>query len=329
MKKFIFDPYQKQALKICVALNNAGYKAYWVGGAVRDMLLQRPNFDIDIATDANPQKVKRVLKALNFTFFSIGEKFGTIGAIAKNKNRPAKNLLPKAIEITTFRSEQNYADFRHPKKVRFVSSAETDAQRRDFTINALYFDPQTFEILDYVNGLIDLKAQKINFVGRPEKRIIEDPLRTIRAVRFAAELEFKIDPKSAAAIRKYRRLINKVSWQRVRIELDKIMLSKNRAVGIALLYKLGLFDALYSELDRDKILWLKKYLQPKKRTAKEMSRLVSGREVMRILKLQTGPKVGAVLKKISLLQKRKKIFTKDQAIKYLKSLDKPSAQEYR
>src|SRR4029077_19310049 len=135
--------------------------------------------------------------------------------------------------------ESGYADFRHPSKVKFVSMPAHDANRRDFTMNALFFDPKINGVFDYVGGLKDLRAKKIRFVGDPHKRIVEDPLRMLRAVRFAATLGFAIPAKDFAAIKKSAQLIQKISGKRIKDELDKIIQHENFLDGIILLEKSG------------------------------------------------------------------------------------------
>lgn len=238
-KKITFTKYQNLANGICKEFRKRGFDCYWAGGAVRDLILGRENPDIDLATGAKPDEIKKVLKQLGYNFYDIGEKFGTIGAITKLGN----------VEITTFRSESGYVDFRHPSKVRFLKDAKADVMRRDFTINGLLFDPASGEIKDYAGGQEDLKKKLIRFVGAPAKRIKEDPLRMLRAVRFAAQLGFAIAPNDLRKIKKYSPLIKKIAAERIKNELDKIFSARNFLHGIDLLDQTGLLKAILPEVD--------------------------------------------------------------------------------
>ena len=257
LKKIKLDKFQKQAAQLCKKLQLKARKTFWVGGAVRQMLLAKGDLsknldlDIDMATEATPRAVKRMLNSLGIRFFDVGEKFGTIGAILPvaggGKDKVAARQLRK-IEITTFRVEQDYLDFRHPDKVKFISIPELDAKRRDFTINAMMFDPAKGEVSDFFTGLEDLKAKKIRFVGEAGRRIKEDPLRMLRAVRFATILNFKINPKDFLAIKKHAKLIGKIAGQRIKQELDKIVGDINFVSGIKLLDEAGLLKEIFPEL---------------------------------------------------------------------------------
>lgn len=182
-----------------------GFLIFEVGGSVRDSLLGLEVFDFDFATNATPGEMKNFLSDIDDTF----AKYGCI---------KYKGELGRA-EITCFRKEEDYGDFRHPKKINFVKSLDEDYLRRDFTINAIYrdFDGNLF---DPSNGLGDLKNHIIRFIGDPEKRIKEDPLRILRAERFAKKLNFKIEEKSLDAIKKYRYLLNNLNPQKI-IEEEK------------------------------------------------------------------------------------------------------------
>ncbi|MDB4940212.1 MAG: pcnB [Candidatus Doudnabacteria bacterium] len=233
-----FSAYQNLANEICLEFQSRGFVCYWVGGAVRDMLLQQVSSDIDLATNATPLQIKEVV-AKKYKIYTIGEKFGTIGVITAEDN----------IEITTFRAESGYSDSRHPDKVIYAKTAKEDSNRRDFTVNALYWNPGADEVLDFHGGLKDLKAKTLRFVGKAEERIKEDPLRLIRAIRFAAMLDFKIVAKDQKFISKHFKEINKISGQRIKNELDKILLSDNFLSGILLLNETKILKALFPEVD--------------------------------------------------------------------------------
>ncbi|GAC1573943.1 MAG: CCA tRNA nucleotidyltransferase [Candidatus Doudnabacteria bacterium] len=236
---FKFTAYQSLANEICVEFHKRGFICFWVGGAVRDLLLKQKFGDVDLATSANPEEIKKVLKDGGFKLYTLGEKFGTIGAVTKEGN----------IEITTFRKESGYSDQRHPDKIIFSKEVKEDSTRRDFTINALYFNPVDNQILDFHNGLKDLKKGIIRFVGEPEERIKEDPLRLLRAVRFGTNLGFKLAKKDLKAIIKYASEIKNISSQRIKKELDKIFLERYFVEGIMLLEKTELLKTLFPEVD--------------------------------------------------------------------------------
>lgn len=221
---------------------------YWVGGAVRDRMLGRNIADIDCATDARPSQTLSVLKEMNLPSYKAGEKFGTIGVAAE----------PGKIEITTFRTESRYKDFRRPSKVSFVSDPELDATRRDFTVNAMFYDPLTGQIMDFYGGAKDLASRKLNFVGNADQRIKQDPLRMLRAARLSCQLNFAVSAKARGAIAKNSPLIKKISWQRIKDEMDKLLQTENYMDGIHFLDATGLLKHIFPEVDN-----LKKVKQSK------------------------------------------------------------------
>ncbi len=244
------------AIKICRELQHQGFDAYFVGGAVRDLItlgLVQETSDIDLTTSANPKEVKRILNKLGMRFFDSAEKFGTIGVLVKDsvvKGSAKDNQASKVLEITTFRKEGQYLDSRHPEKVQFIDSVAEDSNRRDFTIGAIYFDPISQELLDFHGGVKDLQSKVIRFILNPAKRIKEDPLRMLRAARLATTLNFKIAVKDSSAIKKLAKEIQKTSGQRIKSELDKIILSKNAEQGIQLLSNLNLLQEILPELEK-------------------------------------------------------------------------------
>ena len=195
------------AREIAAKLQRAGFAAFWVGGCVRDFLLGREPQDFDIATNAKPEQVEKLFQRT----IPVGKKFGVI-LVVENKQQ---------FEVATFRAEAEYRDGRRPGKVIFAN-AEADASRRDFTINGLFYDPLTEKIHDWVGGERDLQAKIIRTIGRPEERFGEDHLRMLRAVRFAAQLDFEIEPKTLAAIQALAPKIKLISAERVRDELIKL-----------------------------------------------------------------------------------------------------------
>ena len=225
---------RENAESILNQLRSAGFRAYFVGGCVRDLLLGRPAKDFDIATDATPPQVIQLFPQ----GLQVGAHFGVI--------------LVSGTEIATFRSDHAYRDGRRPSEVHFETNPIDDARRRDFTVNALFLDPGTGEVLDYVGGRHDLDARVIRAIGDPEERFREDHLRMLRAVRFAARLGFTIDPATANAIRKLRTLAVNVAAERTREELVRILTEGGARRGFELLDELGLLEVLLPEVARMK-----------------------------------------------------------------------------
>ncbi|MEK9160023.1 MAG: CCA tRNA nucleotidyltransferase [Patescibacteria group bacterium] len=204
------------AIQIVKTLQKAGYKAYFAGGCVRDMLLKKDPKDYDIATSALPEQIEKLFAET----YAVGKNFGVINVLEDGHT----------FEVATFRSDSGTSDGRRPDAVTFTH-AEEDAKRRDFTINGLFYDPVGDEILDFVGGQNDLTNRLIRFIGVPHERILEDHLRIIRAIRFKNTLNFGYHPDTYAAIKKHAQLADKVSWERVRDELNKIIMAKSAAVA--------------------------------------------------------------------------------------------------
>ncbi len=224
---------RKPAIKIIKRLRREGYEALLAGGCVRDMLLGRAAHDYDVATNARPAEVIKLFKRT----LKVGAKFGVVIVL----------LDGKQVEVATFRTERDYADGRHPGKVRFTDAAE-DAARRDFTINAVFYDPIEKNVIDYVNGRADLRRGIIRTVGEPDQRFGEDFLRMLRAVRFSTKLGFALERQTKAAICKNAGQITNVSGERIAIELEGILVSPHRAAGLALLLETGLAEAIFPGL---------------------------------------------------------------------------------
>lgn len=205
------------AAPIIDTLNNAGYEAYFVGGAVRDLLLDLPIHDVDIATSAYPAEVQ----ALFPKHFDVGLEHGTIMVWHEGET----------YEITTFRTESTYQDYRRPDKVTFVQNLEEDLLRRDFTINALAMK-QDFNIIDYFDGQSDLHAKIIRAVGQAKDRFQEDGLRMMRAVRFASQLDFTIEPSTLLAISENAPILVHIAVERIAVEMNKLWLGKNWQKGV-------------------------------------------------------------------------------------------------
>jgi tRNA nucleotidyltransferase (CCA-adding enzyme) len=218
-----------EAAPIMDRLMKHGCEAYVVGGAVRDYLLGRPVHDVDIATAAHPDQVISLFRRTIPT----GVKHGTVTVISQRHT----------YEVTTFRSESGYSDFRHPNHVRFESSLNKDLMRRDFTINALAMD-RTGAIIDLFGGRKDMDEKRIRMVGTPEERIHEDPLRIMRGIRFVSELEFTLGDRERAAFQSQADLLKKISVERLDQEMTRLLAgpAANRAIG--LLFSTGCFRAL-------------------------------------------------------------------------------------
>src|SRR5277367_4221595 len=197
-----------QARDIVAQIQRAGYTAYLAGGCVRDHLLGTEAKDYDVATNAKPEEVQQLFpRVTDLT----GKSFGVLRVLVEEES----------FEVATFRQDGLYKDGRHPESVRFAT-AEEDAQRRDFTINGLFFDPVAERLIDYVGGEADLRAGIIRAIGNPADRFAEDHLRLLRAVRFAARLIFQIEPKTWDAICADAPSIKTISAERIRDELNKI-----------------------------------------------------------------------------------------------------------
>ncbi len=219
--------------KIIEELENRGFEAYVVGGAVRDSLMGKIPKDFDIATSAEPDKVKEIFK----NTIDTGIMHGTVTV----------RLGKSTYEVTTYRIDGEYEDNRHPKNVEFTENIKKDLQRRDFTINAMAYNEKT-GILDLCDGLRDFNLGIIRCVGEPEKRFDEDSLRVIRAIRFAAKTGFRLDTATALAIIKKAPLLKNISAERIRCEINQILLSE-RPTEILLATELGITKEVLPELD--------------------------------------------------------------------------------
>ena len=252
-------------IKIASILHQHGYKAYLVGGALRDTLIGKATQDYDISTNASPQTIQKLFpKALD-----VGAKFGTvIVPIYNPETRTYSN-----VEITTMRKEANYQDYRHPTQIQFINSIQEDLKRRDFTINALAVDLTDIKIntnlqkltteysnlfqtiklnlplIDLFNGIQDLHNHIIRAVGDPYERLLEDPVRAIRACRFAAQLNYKIEPKTQHAIKKIAPYIKKISQERIQSELVKLLKQADTpSIAFKCLDKSGILNIILPEL---------------------------------------------------------------------------------
>lgn len=225
----------KYILNTIRKLESAGYEVFLVGGAVRDYILDIEPKDYDLATNATPDEIKKVF--YNYKVIMTNHKFGTV-IVLFNDNE---------VEITTYREESCYEDGRKPKHIKFSKSLEKDLSRRDFTINALAYNPNT-GIIDLFEGLKDLKLRKIRAVGDPKVRIKEDNLRIMRAIRFSSQLEFDISGDLRYEIIDKGYLLKNISYDRVRDELFKILLSRKPSIGINKLKEYRILKYIIPEL---------------------------------------------------------------------------------
>lgn len=208
-----------------------GFEAYLVGGCVRDFVMGKIPHDFDIATSCLPSNIRDIFK--DFSNFDQGIKHGTVGVIINNR----------LIEITTYRIDGEYLDARHPSSVSFTTSLLEDLKRRDFTMNALALN-KNLEIVDYFNGIEDIKNKRIRAVRNPYMRFNEDALRVLRALRFASTLDFKIEEETSKAIFECYHLLEKISVERIYIELKKLIVGLN--VGLILKKFQSVFELIFN-----------------------------------------------------------------------------------
>jgi poly(A) polymerase/tRNA nucleotidyltransferase (CCA-adding enzyme) len=227
----------KEVKKIISDSQKAGFEAYICGGCVRDFLLEKEPKDWDVTTNAKPEEIQKVFPD---SFYE--NNFLTVTARTHSK----KPELAE-IEITTYRLEAEYSDKRHPDEVKYAKKLEDDLSRRDFTVNAMAMDEKK-KIVDLFDGKKDLANKIIRTVGNPEERFNEDALRMLRAVRFATTLGFKIEEKTAEAIKKNSIWLDAISKERIRDEFVKIIMADNASSGIELLRELGLLKYIVPEL---------------------------------------------------------------------------------
>jgi len=221
------------ALGVVRRLKKAGHEAFFAGGCVRDMLMGRRCSDYDVASSATPREVKKLFRHV----LLVGAKFGVAMVIHDGRK----------VEVTTFRSDLSYSDGRRPEGVRFATPRE-DAQRRDFTVNGMFYNPLTDEVVDYVGGREDLARKIIRTIGPPEDRFGEDYLRMLRAVRFAVRFGFHLDRATARAIQRHAERIAAISGERICEEVSKMLAIESAPRALELLAELGLARAILPEL---------------------------------------------------------------------------------
>ncbi|MBF8807844.1 MAG: CCA tRNA nucleotidyltransferase [Enterococcus lacertideformus] len=207
----------KKAIPVLNKLEAAGFEAYFVGGSVRDILLKQEIHDVDIATSAFPEEIKQLFPKT----VDIGIEHGTVLVLVEDEQ----------YEITTFRTESMYQDYRRPDRVEFVRFLEEDLKRRDFTINAFALK-EDGQIIDLFDGLADLENQVLRAVGNPHERFHEDALRMMRGIRFVSQLGFDLEKETALAIQENHPLLGKISVERINVEFIKMLLGKERSAGL-------------------------------------------------------------------------------------------------
>ena len=228
------DPHLlKGALAILKTLHDQGHDAYFAGGAVRDLLLEQSISEIDIATSASPQEIEQLFPKT----IPVGKQFGVIVVVQDTNN----------FEVTTFRKEADYVDGRHPTRVSFTD-ARHDVERRDFTVNALFFNPFTEEVIDYLKGREDLERKLIRTVGPPQSRFQEDKLRLLRALRFACQLDFEIEQQTYQQVKEHASQLTQVSWERIRDEVLKILTGPDPSRGLKLMSDSGILEVILPEI---------------------------------------------------------------------------------
>ena len=236
---------KRHAISIVRTLREAGYQSYFVGGCVRDLILGREPADYDVATNATPSEVMRLFPET----YAVGAQFGVVLVPPPQGSRDDSRV----VEVATFRSDVSYSDGRRPDEVRYSQDPREDVERRDFTINGLLLDPLKpgsleDEVLDFVGGRQDISARIIRTIGDPELRFTEDKLRLLRAVRFAARLDYEIEPLTFAALRKLAPVIPQVSRERVADELTKMLTEGRARRAFELLDSSGLLREVLPEI---------------------------------------------------------------------------------
>ena len=259
------DKIPKNVSYVTQTLEKGGFEAYLVGGCVRDLVMGRIPKDWDVTTSAKPEQIIALFEKTLYE-----NTFGTVGVclpvvalaeggvphetVESDVSHGTSDVEYDIIEVTPYRTEAKYTDFRHPDEVVFSENLEDDLKRRDFTINALALRTQDTErgeltITDIFSGIKDTENKVLRTVGNPEERFGEDALRMLRAVRFAVQLDFSISSETTASILKNSELIKKISTERIRDEFEKIILSENPAIGVVMLQKFGLLKNIIPELE--------------------------------------------------------------------------------
>ncbi len=237
----------KEVRMVLGALKFAGFEAYVVGGSVRDLVMDREPKDYDVTTNATPEQI---ISLFPKTFYE--NTFGTVGVVTcgEDLGTVCSSDSVRIVEVTPYRKEGKYEDGRHPSDVTWASELKNDLVRRDFTINALAYDLSTETIVDEYKGQEDIKDKVIKTVGNADDRFQEDALRLIRAIRFCAQLDFDLDSVTRESLERNAHLIKKVSWERIRDEFSKILLTDAPMRGVILLSEVGLLQHIVPEIER-------------------------------------------------------------------------------
>ncbi|MEK7060281.1 MAG: HD domain-containing protein [Patescibacteria group bacterium] len=253
-QKNLIHKIPKEVSHVTETLEKAGFEAYLVGGCVRDLLMDREPKDWDVTTNAKPDQIIGLFEKTVYE-----NDFGTVIVCVPCETNPpdvsletklkAKSYKPETmlIEVTPYRIEAKYSDFRHPDEVLFSDKLEDDLKRRDFTVNAMAY--RNGELTDIFGGLKDIKDKMLKAVGSPDDRFKEDALRMLRAVRIALQLGFSVSYESSESILKNTDLIKKISLERIRDEFSKIIMSQNPSAGVMMLQKFGLLKNIIPELE--------------------------------------------------------------------------------
>jgi len=240
--KFMKLGVPKQAQGIIDTFEKAGFEIYIIGGVVHDLLINRPAYDWDFTTNATPEEMLKLFKDAYYE-----NDFGMVGI-------PNDEEGERPYEVTTYRTEHGYEDFRRPKKVEWGKSLKEDLKRRDFTINAMALrqaqGKRSYDLTDPFKGQEDLDNKLVRAVGDPHERFKEDALRMMRAVRIAAELNFNIEDETKTAIKANAKLINKIAAERVKDELMKLLASPHPYEGMVQFKEVGLMQQILPELER-------------------------------------------------------------------------------
>jgi poly(A) polymerase/tRNA nucleotidyltransferase (CCA-adding enzyme) len=232
-------PVPQEVLALHATLRTAGFEAYLVGGCVRDLLIGREPKDWDITTNATPEQIQALFEE---TFYE--NTYGTVGVVTQSSDPRLK-----VIEITPYRIEGEYSNARHPDDVKFSDNLSDDLKRRDFTVNAIAYDPQSHTLVDEHGGRDDLKRKIVKAVGNPHERFEEDALRMLRAVRISAELDFVIDTETTEGIAAQAAQLAKISHERIRDELTRIIESPRPMQALYIAQKLGMLRWIVPELE--------------------------------------------------------------------------------
>ena len=236
--KNLISKIPKEVSHVTDTLQKAGFEAYLVGGCVRDLLIGKKPKDWDVTTNAKPEQIIGLFEKTVYK-----NTFGTITVIQENVSQETL----RQIEVTPYRIEAKYSDFRHPDEIRFSDKLEDDLKRRDFTVNAMAF--RNGNITDIFDGLKDIQNKVLRTAGEPDERFKEDALRMLRAVRLSLQFYFSVSEKSVESILKNSSLIEKISPERIRDEFIKIIISENPIGGIIMLQKFGLLKNMIPELE--------------------------------------------------------------------------------